>query len=502
MAVVEGCRGCIAANRLHRLPRMHRRGQGRAAAAATPPFRWASSSSTVALAAAVPLADSRSAMPVPAVTSSRREDVAVNVGSSGAITLNLHYPHAAVDAAGGHSPVVLFLPRGPLVADGVADEALVTTLSASMPSATVVRVNYRADGHTQFPIAVHDVLAAYDWVLQSGGVLPARTAPPRPRTPRRPWRIGVCGELIGGSLATMLALTECKPGRAAGIIAAAAVNSPVLDWTFDLTQAAALPTEEESVAVVDEEMERAQAWPPTVSTTLAGRLAAARSKKAKKKTKKKMAKVAPSWDQFASQPALSAEELRAARALCFRRPASYFDPFASPTLFFRSAGIDVPAEESEDGDSLPVASSSGPPQKLPMRRPTHRLYPPTGMGLQLPHMRLSIGTENPLHDQAAELVHLMRRSCLADQARRPRRRRRPHDDDDDDALHPADGAVALESEQDVEAAAERRKRAVERRIQLVPRVGAALWCSPRDQESSRLDLVEAGRWLGDALQQP
>jgi acetyl esterase/lipase len=86
----------------------------------------------------------------------------------------------------------------------------------------VARINYRASSTHKYPTPIHDVLAGYDWIRDHL----LRDEFQRPYLAR----MGVCGELVGGSLATMLALTECHLGQSR--IGAAAVNSPVVDWVF------------------------------------------------------------------------------------------------------------------------------------------------------------------------------------------------------------------------------------------------------------------------------
>lgn len=89
-------------------------------------------------------------------------------------------------------------------------------------AATIARINYRASSEFQFPTPFHDVLFGWDWIREN--LLLDKFD--------RSYlaRLGVCGELIGGSLATMLALTECRIGESR--IAAAAVNNPIADWVF------------------------------------------------------------------------------------------------------------------------------------------------------------------------------------------------------------------------------------------------------------------------------
>ena len=120
------------------------------------------------------------------------------------------------------APILLYLPPGPVVKKSLEDEERVITTLQDSSAATVVRINYRASSLNQYPTPCHDVLLGYDWVCEH--LLIDEFS--------RPYlaRLGVCGELVGGSLATMLALTECRLGESR--IGAAAVNNPIVDWVF------------------------------------------------------------------------------------------------------------------------------------------------------------------------------------------------------------------------------------------------------------------------------
>src|SRR3954467_12246062 len=123
------------------------------------------------------------------------------------------------EATTSSSPIILHLPRGlphSRPSNLWSCDDTIPAVLASNAAATVVRVNYRFDPDTPHPIAVHDTLAAYDWVrenlmpkIQSNHGLPQYGG------------IGVYGELIGGGLAAMLALTECHISKSQPRIAVA-----------------------------------------------------------------------------------------------------------------------------------------------------------------------------------------------------------------------------------------------------------------------------------------
>jgi acetyl esterase/lipase len=241
---------------------------------------------------------------------------------------------------------------------------------------TLVRLNFRTGEEHVYPAPVHDVLAGYDWIVEH--LLPKRGIT-RPGRSDHLGRIAVCGELIGGSLASMLALTECRIGQP-GVVAAA-VNNPILDW-------------------VDIE------GTPNNSKT-------------------------PSMTKL--EPTTTAVHLR---NQLFRKPEHYFDPFASPLLFFRSAGRSVPptpveaptddleylaflergefSREQQILSGLPLSGpeseDADPPNEV--RRKASKRYPSTALGLRLPKLRISAGAQSLWKGQAKEFAQALKKSHL------------------------------------------------------------------------------------------
>ena len=119
------------------------------------------------------------------------------------------------------------------------------------------------------------------------------------------------------------------------------------------------------------------------------------------------------WNQadVADQPRnipVRVQDLLTLRCSLFRKPEGYFDPFASPLLFFRTPSLNVPLE-----DPSQTSSSGGPETEanlLVTTRRSHRHFPPTGSNIFLPHLRVDVGEENALNDQGADLVALIRRN--------------------------------------------------------------------------------------------
>jgi acetyl esterase/lipase len=353
---------------------------------------------------------------------------------------------------GQNSPVIIFLPTGPVLDEscfaGVDDGEIIKTLSAAS-NAHIVRLNYRLGAGVHYPSPVHDVLSGYDWVKEN--LSPSSTS-----NRSSLLRIGVCGQLVGGSLATMLALTESRMGE--GSVAAAAVNAPVVDWVFpepDFIESENESDNERGDLVEDDSAPR----------------------NFKFKSKKKLKKPT-SWELYRNNAALPASFLLNARSKLFRRPAHYFDPFASPTLFFRSPGADVPIPvtdfpSEEEDDAIETVSTT--------RRKVHRTFPPTASSLRLPDMRISVGYESPLYDQNEELVRLLRRSIFR---RSQKQSSQVYD--------------RFEEESSEEEMTKSALADAERRIEFHVPSQTGIW-GLDSNPAWRTDVMEAGTWLRKAL---
>jgi len=250
------------------------------------------------------------------------------------------------------APTIIYLPRGPLLHTTYPP---LSTLALSA-NATVVSIHYRLSADIPYPTAIHDVLAGCDWVqkhlvrydVHLDSAYPSLTT----------MRVGVCGELIGGSLATMLALTECRPRDAT--LNAAAVGNPIADWT------ALFPA-------------------PERSESADGRI--------------------------------SEESLIHVREELFSKPEHYHDPFASPLLFFRtpSSSLPDPYNQGLPGPSLdlppdPYALGEDVPTVPDRLRRSHRKYPPAGSALRLPHMRIEVGQQSGVRQQGEDLAERLLKS--------------------------------------------------------------------------------------------
>jgi acetyl esterase/lipase len=279
--------------------------------------------------------------------------------------------------------VLLLLPRGPLLSDPENDVANASYLRSRLPY-TIAQVNYRMGSAHPYPTPVHDVLAGYDWVQEH--LLPKRTITRTGRS-EHVGRVCVIGELLGGSLATMLAVTECRKGQP-GVVAAA-INNPLADWVQP-----------------DDELE--------------------------------MTSPKSSLAKFGQKHAgLEIDDLLRARGKYFLKPETYFDPFASPLLFFRTPGTAIPLDSRSEVDDLDLLSAierddfhrqqmllsgmsnvslqdiaSGADEVRPAMRKASRLFPNKNLKLELPSFHFSTGTTSPLSDHAHELSQTLRKSVI------------------------------------------------------------------------------------------
>ncbi|KAF3037112.1 hypothetical protein E8E12_006842 [Didymella heteroderae] len=243
----------------------------------------------------------------------------------------------------------------------------------------------------------------------------------------------------------MLALTECRVGESR--IVAAAVNNPIADWVFpdDLPHVSAseLPepaSSEETAFPAGEDM---------MASFKALRVGELPKTKAKRKKKPKAVPLT-SWQAWAGSTIIPTLPLAEMRSVLFRRQEDMFDRFASPIHFFRSphAQLLMPqavdsALEQPDYALDPETQMSlnhfesfngggnalelGTPE-LTRCRSYARVYPQAGNGkVSLPSWNITTGSQSPLHDQAAELSKVLRRSIARHAMKSQTGRTRAHD---------------------------------------------------------------------------
>ncbi|ESZ92430.1 hypothetical protein SBOR_7189 [Sclerotinia borealis F-4128] len=180
-------------------------------------------------------------------------------------------------------------------------------------------ISFRNQNSHAFPIPLHDTLQAYTWLLTR--YLPSISSEPKPLvgvpsyfptnpnpTPtQRP--LLIYGSYLGGSLATSLALTESfvssqLPFKIHSLI----VHNGIFDWTpISTTSGPSIyPSKSSNSASPNPSLHR-------LSTS----------------------------ELYLRSP-WTTPTLHALKSRLFPSPSQTFDPFASPLLFFRRAGIEVP----------------------------------------------------------------------------------------------------------------------------------------------------------------
>lgn len=324
--------------------------------------------------------------------------------------------YSVYHAASTTSPILIYLPPGPVLQHDVDDEHHILSTLSACSAATVARINYRASATHQYPVPYHDVLFGYDWLRENL----LRDEFDRPFL----GRIGICGQLMGGSLATMLALTECRLGETR--IAAAAINNPIIDWVFPDELPSVVAAELPEPTGADE-----TAFPADHDAAAAPSLPLP---KPSRKRSSKTSKPSPltSWQAHGDNAVIPTLTLSAERDMLFRRPEDYFDRFASPIHFFRSPHAHMVLPEQED-----IAASQQPDELLDVEaqlalnhfasfngqaraapacatlsrcRAYARNYPQAGADVRLPVWHIATGLQSPLRDQTQELAKVIQRS--------------------------------------------------------------------------------------------
>ncbi|KAL1297830.1 hypothetical protein AAFC00_006359 [Neodothiora populina] len=264
----------------------------------------------------------------------------------------------------------------------------------------------------------------------------------------------------------MLALTECRISGPR--VSALAVNEPIVDWVF--------PSEAELEDDTDVEITPVNH---------------------KRKRTQKRERSIPSFQAFARNGVLDAESLLSARSAYFRKPADYFDPFASAVLFFRTAGMDIPSEQvSAPLDDLAelakyeresfyreqmmlsaIGMSSqehldGDKEPSRRSRKSYKTWPGVTSGLGLPETRITFGDTSPLADQAVEMAMLLRRSVVLSDRRE------------------------ASTEEEADRHKEETLWLAEQKAQLQATEGIRLWTAAKAQSS---EIGRVAQWLRQVL---
>lgn len=288
-------------------------------------------------------------------------------------------------------------------------------------------IHYRWDSSTppnhpcplHWPIPLHDVSFAYSHLLESlSPAFPARRS------------IYVLSSHVGASLATSLALTESHPHKHFAV-RGLAVHNGVYNWTMFLpdhrvhkSRGALMPVDKYGCDAI-----------------------------------KALGSLMPGL---------------------FKKTASLFDPFASPVLFFRTAGMDIPSSFTRSetltsqidhlaGLTLSEDEKAMLPNPPPPPRRAALVFPPRTSTLKIPETRLLYTRPPPLtkrkrrakakgntfETQALELAEVMRRSVEREVKERmvwddevgedvPNKRVRLHDlgEEDGNGMGAAEGVLS------------------------------------------------------------
>ncbi|KAF2192988.1 alpha/beta-hydrolase [Zopfia rhizophila CBS 207.26] len=423
------------------------------------------------------------------VDSPRREQVSIPCRSNGFITLDIFHPLTCSPP----SPILIYLPSGPIIPDqSDEEERIISSLSASTRS-TIARINYRLSPQHQFPTPIHDVLTGYEWILENLIHDGSNSTFRQPHISR----LGVCGELVGGSLATMLALTECRLGGSR--IGAAAVNNPIVDWVFP-DELPPLEQSEHPEPFAPEDT----SFPADQDLTSWWTQQDEQDARSQQAQRKRTPRPPPptSWVYNGANPIIPSLTLSGERDVLFSKPENYCDRFASPIHFFRSPhgqliypkGNNIlastpPKELPEDSfdietqlsinhyESLGKALAEPEIPTLVRCRAYVRIYPPSGIKLELPQLHITTGSRSPLFDQASELAKLMKRS-IARQALRSRSARTKWQDPTEKA---------------------RYEEYAEQRVRMSMVDGVGLWTQPEDTDIWKTSMASVGAWMREIL---
>ncbi|KAG4427426.1 hypothetical protein IFR05_017091, partial [Cadophora sp. M221] len=256
-------------------------------------------------------------------------------------TLVIHLPPTGTHLRHTHPaiPSYLLTPRTALASINYRWNIPTPSPSSSKSTTPKLLSSNPSYAHHPFPTPLHDTLAGYTFLLSTllPRFSPQPASPPTTTTsttaktrqsiyaPSSPSpffpiqrSLLLYGSFLGGTLATSLALTEnfssrSLPTKIVGLI----TKNAVFDWTDIVTSPSPLTSPPSSSS-------QSQSSPSTAHQDVNNTDA--------------------TWDT---------QTLHSLKRNLFTTPASAFDPFASPTLFFRTSGLAIPqswptANEDED----------------------------------------------------------------------------------------------------------------------------------------------------------
>ncbi|KAF7861844.1 hypothetical protein EAF04_007726 [Stromatinia cepivora] len=273
----------------------------------------------------------------------------ITCGISGGITVEVHNPILLRNSP--TTPLVIYLP--PYPSSPLPPLHPPSWLLNSYPVFNIPyrwshnpSISFRNQKSHPFPIPLHDTLQAYSWLLNrylpylllGGRSLDTTSLINHPQPIQRP--LLIYGSYLGGTLATSLALTE-------------SYNSPLL------------PTNIQSLIVHNGIFD----WTP-ISTTPDPSIFPSESSNSSSPK--------PSYNDLSTlelytHSPWTSRTLHALKTRLFPSPSQTFDPFASPLLFFRNPGIQVPQRWPIPP---PLSSSSSPSRRPPSSSPTNKQTSP------------------------------------------------------------------------------------------------------------------------------
>ena len=219
-------------------------------------------------------------------------------------------------------------------------------------------------------------------------------------------KIGVCGELIGGSLAAMLALTECHDegkdptGLERNRVSAAVIGNPLVDWT------ALFPRGEDFIPV-DCLLSQQHTLEPEAGSQQEGADPSIHHSLDLGHPNSQMGNK--------DEDFLSIQTLLDIRQIYFRKPEHFFDPFASPMLFFRTPSFDLPYEQAFNSSRSVLSDEASVEDEaataVVKKRVYNRTYPPKNAKLLLPSMKITVGEDCVLRQQGMEFVDRLKASA-------------------------------------------------------------------------------------------
>jgi len=353
-----------------------------------------------------------------------------------------------------------------------------------------VSVSYRLAPEHPFPTAVHDALAALDWVKRN---LSDKMVRP----------IAVTGASAGGGLAAMIGVTE---GIEKGI-KAVGIWVPITDWTFDpvpFTESSSYSSLPKSLRWAREllleygEMRGLEELPDELRQQLGIEFDEDELEK---------------YDDIADTPFLSVSKMEWFRNQYLPNCENWMDPFASPLLFFKHPGVDTALPWKDPYGSsrykTPEQQLADDEQERRGRLPRRmKAYPPTSaLPLTVPPMRIVVAGGDVLKKQGEEFGIAVRASLFPQNGRHIKEDDdvKPRNENIEEYAHvdTYGGGERLDTrfetvEQELERDVAYRPEAEEYiQIEVVEGAAHSLVSAAGENELGRLEVKKMAEWITD-----